>query len=151
MHMKEHSVLLHSRNSELMYETRQYIRETQFVFDKKSATTEGFCKAILSEWMKRGEGGQKVTWVELLGTGECTARRRPQPQDSFDLALQELSVHSYCVHVHAISYRYVLCIMCSLIVRKCMHHCNFCELLATRTQFDIRNCIAALYFVLLKC
>ena len=39
-------------------------RETLVAFNKKSDRT--FCEAVLSEWMKRGEGGQKVTWGGLL-------------------------------------------------------------------------------------
>ena len=39
---------------------------TLVAFNKKSDTTEDFCEAVLSEWMKRGEGGQKVTWGGLL-------------------------------------------------------------------------------------
>ena len=40
--------------------------ESLVAFNKKSDTTEDFCEAVLSEWMKRGEGGQKVTWGGLL-------------------------------------------------------------------------------------
>ena len=41
-------------------------RETLVAFNKKNDRTEDFCEAVLSEWMKRGEGGQKVTWGGLL-------------------------------------------------------------------------------------
>ena len=41
-------------------------RETLVAFDKKSHTPEEFCESVLSEWIGRGEGGQKVTWGGLL-------------------------------------------------------------------------------------
>ena len=40
-------------------------RETLVAFNKKSDRSE-FCEAVLSEWMKWGVEGQKVTWGGLL-------------------------------------------------------------------------------------